>query len=367
MSSSSSFLSNFSLEKLTKITEQRRLELESKLADLQGLSLEERTSIIQEFSSLPVDLSQVTEQEQLEFLGKVLTEVVILDVNEDGVDDIVTTTTTVTDEAGNVIGQVVNVDTEKIDANVSEFTNVLPVSESSSLILSEIASLQQRIRCEKTKHIGTMEDYSSLFAKYQEFVSQVGDQGIDLAIDLKDITEFANQAEVFSKMFEHISYNFSRTSTVDDSKVLINIRNEMKKIAEMYDNIQKFKATITASSILQVPGSIVKITEELKTLQESIQCSLGFLNRFADKGYKLSDEDDKLSQLNDVDRASIIAAERALELWIEMIRNDTTVGMSGNTLIQQFKERIASFSGDAANLKSVTDKIRETMAGWRRT
>lgn len=71
--------------------------------------------IIQEFSSLPIDLTQVTEQEQLEFLGKILTDVTKLDVNKDGIDDIITTT--VADDAGNVVGQVVNVDTENIDTN----------------------------------------------------------------------------------------------------------------------------------------------------------------------------------------------------------------------------------------------------------
>lgn len=244
-------------------------------------------------------------------------------------------------------------------------TDVLPISQTSSLILAEISSLQQKIKCEKTKHIGTMEDYSSLFAKYQEFVGEVGDQFLDLVLDLKEIASFADEAEKFSAIFEQVSYNFSHTSTVDDSKMLIKIRDEMNRISKMYDNIQKFKATITASSILQVPGSIVKVTEELKTLQESIQCSLGFLNRFADKGYKLSDEDDKLSELNDVDKAAIAAAERALEVWLDMVRNQATVGMSGNSLVQLFKEPLASFAGDAANLKSLSEKIQRTMAAWK--
>ena len=365
MSSSSSFLSDFSLEKLSQITEQRRLDLEVKLADIQELSKEERELIIQEFSANPVDFTRVTEQEQIEFLGKVLTEVIVLDVNKDGVDDITTTNTTVTDEAGNVVGQEVDVNAENVDATVSAVTDTLPVSQASSLLLAEIAQLQKKIKCDKTHHIGTMEDYSTLFAKYQQFVSEVGNDGIDLVLDLKDITAFADEAEIFSKMFEEVSLNFTRTSTVDDSKMLIKIRDEMTRISLMYENIQKFKATITAGSVLQVPGSIVKVTEELKTLHESIQCSLKFLNRFSDKEYALNSEDENLAKLNDVDRAAILAAERALDMWVDMVKNQATVGMSGNTLIQQFKERIAGFNGSAASLKSVSVKIKTKIAGWR--
>lgn len=287
----------------------------------------------------------------------VVTKISEVDIDGDKVADIVTTAVTATNDAGDVVGSLTDIDSKAVDATLSNSTVFTGVSESSASLLEEIHTLQGQIKCSKTQHLGTMEDYSSLFRKYREFTSQVGEGGIDLTLDITELTSFAEQAENFSKIFETVSLSFERISTVDDSKVLLKIKKELERITQMYENIRKFKQIITTNNVLQIPVSIVKVTEELAIVQDSIDCSLQFLNRFADKGFELDEQHDELAQLNDVDKAAIAAAERALDVWLDMINNEAAVTMNSNSLIQLFREKLGGFKGRTEKLKKINDTI----------
>jgi hypothetical protein len=295
----------------------------------------------------------------------IVTKITKVDVDGDEIDDITTTTVVATNDAGDVIASLTDIDSIAVDVSLSNSTVYTGVSESSALLLEQIHNLQGQIKCSKTQHLGTMEDYSELFRKYRQYTSEVGEGGIDLTLDISDLTSFADQADNFSKIFETVSLSFERISTVDDSKVLLKIKEELERITKMYDNIRKFKQVITTNNVLQMPVSIVKVTEELAIVQDSIDCSLKFLNRFGDKGFELDEEHNQLAQLNDVDKAAIKAAERALDVWLDMIHNEAAVTMGTNSLIQLFREKLAGFKSRTAGLKAVTDQVEAKLAQWK--
>lgn len=288
-----------------------------------------------------------------------------VDVEGDGKIDYITKETIAVDDKDNVLSSSLNVDDVNIDVLASHDLNLINASDESKLLLLEIKELESKINCPSVQHLGSMQDYSELFKKAQEYINTVGDKNINLAVDTSALEKFAAEAKVYSEMFSEVEIRFSRLSTVNDTELLRKIKGYLAEIALMYENIQKFHATITTTSILQIPDSVKTVTESLNKVSESIDCSLPYLEYFADATTLLSDEQRVKSELSEGDKASIVAAVRSLDLWLVMINNEANVAMSGNAYIRAFKDKIAEFDAHANRLKAVVDKVAAKMAKWR--
>ena len=313
------------------------------------------------------------------------TEVIVTkeDVNADGVDDIVTTTIKRTDvdkdgsvdivetsviavdTADNILKSTLDVDATNLDSQAAFELQTVNASEDAKLLLAEIKALEAKISCPSVQHLGSMEDYAELFRKAQEYISKAGDKNVNLVVDTSVLEKFAAEAEIYSEMFQEVELKFSRLSTVDDTEMLRKVRDYLAKIALMYQNIQKFHATITTTSILQIPDSIKVVTESMQSVVESIECSLPYLEFFADSTTELTEEQRSRSELPEKDKAAIVAAIRSLDLWLDMINNEANVTMNGNAYIQAFKEKIAKFDEYTERLKAVVSKVSSILGKWR--
>lgn len=299
-------------------------------------------------------------------LDTVTTTTIGTDVDGDGKVDITETSTVATDgNNGDVIKSSVNVVSNLVGVDGSTELSLVPSSENSLKLLQEIAELEKSVKCDRTQHIGSMTDYLELFKKAQEYMTTVGDKNINLLVDTSVLDKFALESEVYSKMFEEVTLKFQRLSSVDDTELLTKVRNNLLRIKLMYDNIQKFHATITATSILQIPESIKVVTESLQSVTESINCSLPYLEYFADNSTVLTEEQKKNAELNDKDKVAIQSALNALNLWINMVTNDANIAMSGNAYVATFKEKIAAFDKLNDRLSVVVDKVKRRLDAWK--
>jgi len=166
-------------------------------------------------------------------------------------------------------------------------------------------------------------------------------------------------------MFVEVQTQFQQISTVDDTAVLTKMLANMQKISDMYKNIQKFHAAITGINYLQLPTSIQTSAEILQSVISSIECSMPYINYFADNTTELSPEQLENATMTISQKSQIAAAVRSLELWMNMVQNDTTTAMSGNQYVQAFKEQIAKFSDLTKQLKEANTKLSERLAKWK--
>jgi hypothetical protein len=298
-------------------------------------------------------------------LDNMTTKITSTDVNADGKVDYVQTDVVVTDNIGNVLQSKIEIASDEVGVGGVASLSLIPASEGSKALLSEISSLQAKVSCEKLQHLGSMQDYSELFKKAQEYMEEVGDKNINLIIDTAVLDKFAAEAAIYSQMFSEVNLQFNRLSTVNDIETLTKIRDSLIKINLMYENIAKFHASITATSILQIPESIKVVSEYLQTVNESIQCSLPYLEYFADNSVELSEDQKARAELNGEDRAAINAAINALNVWIDMVRNEANVTMNGNAYIKAFKDKIASFDPLYDRLHAVVSKVAARLAKWK--
>lgn len=297
--------------------------------------------------------------------GNTTTTTISTDFDKDGIIDLIQTDTVTVDSLGNVIGSSINIDTKIIDANMSEQLELIEPSAESLELLKKIQELQKGIKCTDMQHVGSLNDYLTLFQTTQKYIEQVGDKTIDLVIDTSVLDSFAEQADIYSQMFVEVQTQFQQISTVDDTAILSKILKDMEKISNMYKNIQKFHAVITGINYLQVPTSIQTSNEILESVINSIECTMPYINYFADSNTELTSEQLENATMSSSQKSQISAAVKSLELWMNMVQNDTTTGLSGNIYVQAFKDRIAKFSDLTKQLKEANSKLSERLAQWK--
>jgi hypothetical protein len=311
--------------------------------------------------------------DRVSYLGLLTTTVTTTDANADGDVDVTQTDAVITDASGNVVNATINVvgptgtSAPDVQATLEADIDLVPSSTAAQALLDEIALLQSRVSCDKVQHLGAMEDYAELFRTAQEYISEVGPTGsINLVVDTTVLDNFATEAKVYGDMFEEISLQFNRLTTVNDIGALTQVRDALSKIADMYDTIEKFHATITGTSVLQLPESIQDANDSLAAVISSIECSLPYLHYFADGNASVLTQDQQTrAALNVEDQAAIDAAVAALGVWLAMVQNEANVTMNGNQYIQDFKAKIASFGALDTSLSSVVSQVQTKLAAWK--
>lgn len=293
------------------------------------------------------------------------TTVESVDNNNDGNVDYVKTEVVIVNDEDEVLKSEINIDAVNLDVNADYILETAPATAESQLLLQQIADLQAKINCPSVQHMGSVQDYADLFKKAHEYINTVGEKNVNLVLDTSALEKFAAEAKIYSEMFSEVEMRFNRISSVDDTEVLRKIKSYLVDIALMYENIQKFHATITTTSVLQVPDSVKTVSELLTSVSESIECSIPYLEFFADNTTVLTQEQQARAELAEDDKAAIVAAIRSLDLWLDMINNEANVTMNGNSYIQTFKEKIAEFDAYTNKLKTVISKVAAKMAAWR--
>ena len=288
-----------------------------------------------------------------------------IDIDGDGTPDLIETKTTTVDNKNNVIESKINIDSNNIDTSVSEVVKLTNASKESLKILEDIKGLEEKIKCTNVQHLGSMEDYAELFKKTQKYIDQVGDRNINLIIDTSVLEKFATEAKIYSEMFNEVELKFNRLSTVNDTELLTKVKSHLSDISLMYDNIEKFHTTITTTSILQIPDSIMKVTELITNVTKSIDCSLPYLEFFADATTKLTDEQKSNAEMSDKDKAAITSAIKSLDLWLNLVNSEANVTMSGNSYIQEFKDKITNFDKYTDRLKVIISNVSSKLEQWK--
>jgi len=298
-------------------------------------------------------------------VNHVTTTTTTMDIDSDGKVDVVETDVVVKDDNGNIIQSSINVASTMVGLTGTGSLELIPASQKSNDLLREIQALQTKVSCPTLQHLGSMNDYAELFQKAKGYMDTVGDQNINLVIDTSVLDRFATDADIYSQMFQEVQIQFQRMSTVDDTAILTKIRDSLSKISGMYDNINKFHASIVSTSILQIPDSVKTVSESLQSVIECIECSMPYLEFFVDNSTVLSEEQQRRAQLSDIDKQAINSSIGALNTWITMIQNEANVTMSGNAYIQAFKNKIAAFDSLDTRLKTITSKLADKLSRWK--
>ncbi len=259
------------------------------------------------------------------------------------------------DSSDNIVYKRVVIDGEpgpfgnEIDVQVTLINNVEYDLPEDDTVVGEINALVNQIKCSRVQGMGTLSDYTALLDLAQDISGSV-----NLALDISGLTAIANKAQEYGAIFEEITQTLSDVTVINNVAVLESIRDELQKIASMYDNLKALKLTIQRTSTLQIPDSIQSTAVKLNQVYDELACSLDYLDYFCD-GTAASEEISTNGALNAQDQSVIDAATGALNLFSTLVANQGVVNAGTNTQVKNLSTAVSKFAQLQARMQGAVD------------
>ena len=275
-------------------------------------------------------------------------------VDPSGVESYTETDTIEWDANHNIVYQHVEIDGDEDLLNeINVFVTIINDAtfnpSEDDLAMAAITALVNKIQCSKAEGMGTLAEYATLL----DLAKDASTNPINLSLDISGLEQFALVAEQYGAVFEDITQNLTRVTTINSEAVLESIRVQLAKIAAMYDNLGALKLEIQRTSTLQIPTSIQDTANQLQTVYSSLECTLPYLEYFCG-ATGASAPADGSAAMNARDKAAIDAATGALKLYSALAGGQATITAENNIQVYNLKQKAAQF----ANIKGRLDAAK---------
>lgn len=242
----------------------------------------------------------------------------------------------------------------QIEAQITAITLIYN-EEADDQIIQDINNYLKQIQESKTHGMGTLAEYTELLA----LATDISSGSLTLSLDLSGLTELANAAEQYGDLFYQIEQKISGVTTVDSLAVLTNIRNELGRIAEMYDNLEALKISIQRTSTLKISSDIQTTADKLDLAYTQIAGSLEYLKYFV--GIQNTADVNKAT-MNDYDKSTIAAAKGALNLFKNLVEGQQTeITNIQNTQVKNLKTSVNKFQDLVTDMTSVKTYLQSAL------
>lgn len=274
-----------------------------------------------------------------------LTDTIRWDVN----DYVVYKRVTLTGDAGPFGNQ--------ITAQITALTDIYDTT-SDDEIRDEINSYLKTIQASSLYGMGTLSDYTDLLAIANDISGS-----ISLDIDISGLIQLANAAQQYGDLFYNIEQKIADVTTVQSDILLGKIRDELAKIAQMYDNLEALKLTVERTSTLKISSDIQTTADKLDLAYTQISQSLNFLKYFVNPNDPtIAEGTAALAAMNDYDKSTISAAKGALNLFSTLVAGQqSTITESNNTQVKNLKTNVYKFSSLVADMTSVRTTLASAL------
>jgi hypothetical protein len=245
----------------------------------------------------------------------------------------------------------------QIEAQITAITDIYD-TEVDNAIIEDINNYLKQIDEHKTHGMGTLAEYTDLLALASDISG-----AITLSLDLSGLTELANAAEQYGDLFYQIEQKISGVTTVDSLAVLTKIRNELGRIAEMYDNLEALKISIQRTSTLKISSDIQTTADKLDLAYTQIANSLDYLKHFVGATGQSGNFNSTLAEMNAYDKSTIAAAKGALNLFKDLVDGQQSeITASNNTQVRNLKTSVNNFQNLVADMTSVKTLLANALA-----
>lgn len=269
------------------------------------------------------------------------------------------------DASGHVVYKRVTIDGEtgpflnELDAQITIINNASYDLPADDQLVTDINALVNQIKCTRAEGMGTLGDYEALLKMATDISGSV-----NLSLDITTLTDFANAAETYGKIFENITQNLEGVTTIDNTTVLTNIKTQLTKIAAMYDALGALKLQISRTSTLQIPDSIVGTANKLQSVYEELDCTLDYIDYFCSGNAAANGKPDD-ADLNARDKAVVDAATGALSLFSSIIDDHGSVTAANNTQVKTLSDKVAQFSTLQSRMASAASCLNTRLGGLK--
>lgn len=244
----------------------------------------------------------------------------------------------------------------EIDAEITAITEIWG-DPADNAVIQDINKYLQQIQEAKTHGMGTLAEYTELLALATDISGSV-----PLSLDISGLTELANAAEQYGDLFYTIEQNLSRVTTIDSLSVLNNIKTQLGRIAEMYDNLEALKISISRTSTLKISDDIQTTADKLNLAYNQVAGSLDYLKHFAGLTGQSGNFDINNATMNAYDKATIVSAKGALTLFKSLVdEQQAGITHSNNTQVKNLKDKVDQFQNLVTDMTSVKTALQNAL------
>ena len=239
---------------------------------------------------------------------------------------------------------------------VSEVYNDVTADSSNNAILNQIKFYASEIQCEDFHGKGSIDDYTNLFNAAAKIANESKQMNLD--IDIAGFNEFGQAADDLANIFNGFIMKLENISIINDTAFLISIASALSKIVNLSKIFNKFKATILATSTIQIPKSAHDTKIVIEGVMDEINCAMQYIGHFVDASFSAP----AAAELSPAEKNVIEKAIQTIDTWNILCEQGVSLSLQHNPDIQFITQANNELIQTTRTLKTATNTLRTKLA-----
>ena len=226
------------------------------------------------------------------------------------------------------------------------------VDFSNNAVLNQIRLYASEINCDDFHGKGSIDDYTNLFNAASKIANE--SKQIQLDIDIDGFNEFGQAAEDLSKIFNGFIMRLENVNIINDYTFLTSISSALGKIVNLSKIFNKFKATILATSTIQMPKSAHDTSVIISGVMDEINCAMQYINHFVDASFN----NPVGCELSAAEKNVIHKAVETIDSWNILCDQGVSITLQNDPDIKLITRASTELISTTNVLKAATNKLR---------
>jgi hypothetical protein len=248
---------------------------------------------------------------------------------------------------------------EDLNETISMYNDETDPSGQSVLLLNEITSYAQQIKCSDFHGKGSIDDYTLLFQAAANIANE--SKHMDLNIDIEGFNEFSQAADDLSSLFNGFILKLQNVNIINDTAFLKAIASALKKIVNLSNVFGKFKEIVLATSTIQIPKSSHDTAVIIDNVMDEINCAMKYIGYFVspDSNPTLID-----AELSAKEQNIIQKSVDTINSWNVLCEQGVSIAMANDIDIQHIQSASTELKTTTRNLKNITANLKSKLSSF---
>lgn len=248
---------------------------------------------------------------------------------------------------------------ENLTEEISTYNDQTDLSGQTVTLLNQIKSYASQIQCSDFHEKGSIEDYTVLFQAAAQIATE--SKQMDLNIDIEGFNEFADAADELSELFNGFITKLQNVNIITDISFLQSISIALGKIVNLSNIFGKFKATVLATSKIQIPKSSHDAAIVIQGVMAEVNCAMQYINYFVSPESNPNLVDARLTA---AERNIITQSVNTINSWNVLCDQGVSIAMSTDPDVKYIQQASNTLKTTTVNLKNVTASLKSKLASF---
>jgi hypothetical protein len=247
---------------------------------------------------------------------------------------------------------------QNLSQYVETYDDALDPSGQTIALVNQIKAYASELKCEDFHGKGTIEDYTALFQAAGRIATET--RHMDLNIDIEGFNQFADAADELSLLFTGFITKLQNVNIINDIGFLTSISIALGKIVNLSNIFGKFKQTVFATTVIQLPKSAHETKIVIEDVMGEINCAMKYINYFVSP----TDVSLNSAALSPEEKNIINKSVETIDTWNNLCEHGVSIAMSDNIDVKYIQQASNELKQTTNNLKSATNTLKSKLASY---